>query len=265
MPTYIFNISNVQNNFVINGEVNPPLFLANDITYIFNVQVDPIYPFWIQTVAGPYNQSANFQSPYLSTNGISSGSIYLVINHSIPETLYYATNNELNMTNRLYIENCPSVDPVPCYCKGTLILTNNGYIKIEDIKKDDLVVIKGIIISNGIYKKHVSSIEVPVIWIKSIKVKNLNSDSRPICITKNAFREGYPFEDLYVSPGHRLLINDKMVLAKDLINGEIIYKDYDCESVEYYHLECEEHSALYANGVLAETYLDLNREIFDTE
>ena len=55
-----------------------------------------------------------------------------------------------------------------------------------------------------------------------------------------------------------------MVLAKHLVNGKTIYQDNDCDSVEYYHLECENHSAIFANGILAESYLDVNnRDVFD--
>ena len=104
---------------------------------------------------------------------------------------------------------------------------------------------------------------VPVIWISSFKVKILNSQSRPICITKNAFGENVPYEDLYISPCHKIFINDKLLLeANDIINGNTIYQDNECESVEYYHLECEEHSAIYANGCLSETYI-WRKDIFD--
>ena len=57
-----------------------------------------------------------------------------------------------------------------------------------------------------------------------------------------------------------------MVLSSHLINGETIYQDNECESVEYYHLECDIHSAIYANGVLAETYLEWgNRYVFNVD
>jgi hypothetical protein len=57
-----------------------------------------------------------------------------------------------------------------------------------------------------------------------------------------------------------------MVSASSLLknrNGNI-YQDMECTSVEYYHLECKVHCSIFANGVLAETYLDRNnRYIFD--
>lgn len=55
-----------------------------------------------------------------------------------------------------------------------------------------------------------------------------------------------------------------MVIASSLINGCSIYQDMECHSVEYYHLECKTHCVIFANGVLAETYLDTNnRYVFD--
>jgi hypothetical protein len=154
---------------------------------------------------------------------------------------------------------------IVCYAKGTLILTKQGYVPIEDIKAGNKVVTKGKIINN----KDVtidSDLKIePVMWISNFKVMCLNSKSRPICIKKNALGKNCPFKDLYVSPGHRLLLNGKMVLAKNMINGETIYQDNECDSVEYYHLECEHHSGVFANGVLAETYLDVddNRRVFE--
>ena len=97
-------------------------------------------------------------------------------------------------------------------------------------------------------------------WVSKFKVSNLNSKSKPICIQKNAFNKNCPFKDLYVSPCHSLLINGKMVLAKDMVNGTTIYQDNECKNVEYYHLECEKHHAIFANGVLAESYLNVNNK-----
>jgi hypothetical protein len=58
------------------------------------------------------------------------------------------------------------------------------------------------------------------------------------------------------------LINIKNL--KTIINEETIFQDNKCDNVEYYHIECENHCAIFANGVLAESYLDINnRGIFN--
>lgn len=151
---------------------------------------------------------------------------------------------------------------VPCYARGTLILTDKGYIKIEDIKKGDKVVREGSISKKGVLEKNKIK-EVPVIWVSKFKIKKLDSLSRPICIGKNAFGEDRPFENLYVSPGHSIMIDDRLITAKNLRNGDTIYPYDECESVEYYHLQCEAHSAIYANGVLSETYIEWRKEFFN--
>lgn len=153
---------------------------------------------------------------------------------------------------------------IVCYAKGTLILTKHGYLPIENITAGNEVVTKGKIYNYKCIKEDANLVEETVTWISRFKVINLNSKSRPICITKDALGENRPFKDLYVSPVHGLLLNGKMVLAKNIINGKTIYQDNACDSVEYYHLECENHSAIFANGVLSESYLDTNnRYVFE--
>jgi len=88
--------------------------------------------------------------------------------------------------------------------------------------------------------------------------------SRPICIKKNAICQDCPSVDLYVSPNHGILINNRLVLAKNLVNNTTIYPDYTRNNVEYYHLELQKHSAIVANGILSESYLEFNnRHIFE--
>lgn len=127
----------------------------------------------------------------------------------------------------------------------------------------DKVVTNGKIINFTYIEKDAELCVEPVIWIGHFKVNHLNTNSRPVCIEKDALDPNYPFQDLYVSPEHSLLLNGKIVIAGRLINGKRIYQDRQCDSVEYYHLECKDHYAIYANGVLTETYYDaMNRGVF---
>ena len=124
-------------------------------------------------------------------------------------------------------------------------------------------------VTNGkIYKNKNVKLEKtktePVLWVGKFKVNKLNTSSRPICITKNSLAKNFPFQNLYVSPNHSIIIDGEMVLAKDLINEITIYQDSECEDVEYYHLECENHSTVIANGIVSESYLNMdNRSVFE--
>ena len=169
----------------------------------------------------------------------------------------------INLTNAPYEPPVPPEPPVVCYAKGTLILTKRGLIPIEMIKAGDKVLTNGKIYYNKIIKNENTKLE-KVMWVSKFKVNKLNSSSRPICIKKNALAKNLPFKDLYVSPNHSIVIDGEMVLAKELVNEHTIYQDNACQDVEYYHLECEHHSTIFANGVLSESYLDLNnRTVFD--
>ena len=100
-------------------------------------------------------------------------------------------------------------------------------------------------------------------FVKKVNLE-LNTKSRPICIQKDALYENFPFQDLYVSPEHSLLIENHMIVASNIINGNTIYQDEECTEVEYYHVECRDHCAIYANGILAESYFEANnRNVFD--
>jgi len=153
---------------------------------------------------------------------------------------------------------------IVCYMKGTLILTENGVVPIENIQVGDKIVTKGKIYNYKFVKQNANIRIEPVIWISKFQVAHLDSNSRPICIEKDALDDNSPFQDLYVSPEHCLLLDGKMVVASSIINGKTIYQDSLIKEVEYYHLECKTHCAIFANGVLAESYLDVdNRYVFD--
>ena len=252
--------------FISNLESHQALtvYVNEDNSIVVNV---PGHPFYIQNSSSTYNSGD--QASGVTNNGTDSGTI--IFKPTAERTYYYACRNDTTCGNTINaivrpvevaLAEVAVEEYIPCYCKGTLILTNKGYIKIEDIKKNDLVVREGIITPSCALEKNV--MVAPVIWISSFKVKILNSNSRPICITKNAFGEHYPCVDLYVSPCHRIFINDALVRSISLINGKTIYQDNECESVEYYHLKCEEHSAIYANCLLSETYSWIE-DIFDEE
>lgn len=235
---------------LINGARACNIFFLADAyitaTYIDNT-TSPIYGNFI---AGT---SATFTRPS-SING-----------HIYAKTAVTITARTAGTTvNTLSCGEEPNPVPVICYAKGTLILTKKGFVPIENIKAGDKVVTKGKIYNNKSIKRD-SNLELEsVMWISKFKVKSLNSKSRPICIKKDALGKNYPFQDLYVSPNHSLLLNGKMIPAKYIVNDDTIYQDNECGSVEYYHLECEYHSAIIANGVLAESYLDVdNRNVFE--
>lgn len=148
---------------------------------------------------------------------------------------------------------------VVCYLKGTKILTENGYVNVEDLSVFDYLVVNGKIVDNSNLEKYNEPVLELITWIGSFKPPYFNEKSLPICIKAGALGENVPFEDLYVSPGHRVMVDDQFVLGSSLVNGTTIFQVESIDSLdslEYYHFEMEYHSAVLANGVLSESYFD---------
>jgi hypothetical protein len=157
---------------------------------------------------------------------------------------------------------------VICFMKGTRILTSAGYVLVEDLAVEDSVVTKGIIRDNSSVDSHQNnrSEAHPIVWKGNFSVTHFTSASFPVCIKAHALGLNTPFQDLYVSPNHRVVCRGYLMTAYGLMNGRTIYQDRTRKSVDYYHIELEKHSVIDANGVLSETYVDLgSRNIFGQE
>ena len=151
--------------------------------------------------------------------------------------------------------------PIPCYVKGTLILTFRDYVPIEDLVEGDMIVSHG---SIHAFRCRTGFRFRPIVWKGHFTAHGLDDGSRPICIKKDAFGRNKPFCDLYVSPGHRILVGGRMLTAHELLNGSTVVP-HECDEVTYYHIELDRHAVIIANGIAAESYVDVdNRKMFRT-
>jgi hypothetical protein len=198
---------------------------------------------------------------FISSNGIDfSSSNNMTINGNL---FHFGTNDTINFNASGDSVNGQG-GPVVCYLKGTKILTQRGHIAIENNITYDRVITKGKIINNETLANDNFKLE-PIVWLSKFKVRQPSSESFPICIKQNALGPNRPFEDLYVSPNHGIIVKGKIVRAKDLVNDESIFQDWSNDSLIYYHLELKSHSAIVANGILSESYLDIeNRYKFES-
>ena len=165
-------------------------------------------------------------------------------------------NTQATSTTRVTI-NPLTLNPLTlCYLRGTLILTKNGYVAIEDLSVGDKVVRCGQILDNMdvIFTDELK----PITWISNFYATVMDETSFPICFKKDCFKENVPFDDLFVSPGHRIILDGEMHIARDLINGDSIIQDTSIENIEYFHFELESHSVVDATGILAETFLEID-------
>jgi Hint domain len=132
-----------------------------------------------------------------------------------------------------------------CFLRGTQILTAQGERSIESLRIGDLILT-------------ISGETKAIKWIGYMRFDRDEQASRgdvvlPVKIARGAFNGDLPHTDLYVSHGHRFLINGLLIPAGDLINGSTITKSNNSEALEYLHIELESHDVILANGAPAET------------
>jgi Hint domain len=137
-----------------------------------------------------------------------------------------------------------------CYLRGTSIVTAQGEMAVEDIKIGDLVATR----SAGLR---------PVRWIGRQSFSNRfvrnNRSKIPVHIRPGALGAGLPARELFVSPGHSMLIGEVLILARQLVNGITITQDLaavQAESIEYYQLEFDGHDCILAEGTWSESFAD---------
>jgi len=75
-------------------------------------------------------------------------------------------------------------------------------------------------------------------------------------VAAGAFGPGRPHTDLFLSPDHAVYVGEVLIPVRHLINGGTI-APVPVERVTYYHLELPAHDVLLAEGMPAESFLDM--------
>lgn len=178
------------------------------------------------TTLSPINNSAiSSASPTLVT--LTTGST------SFPTLPGFGINGSDSGTS--YITSVQNA--ISCIVKGTKILTDTGYKLIEDLSQDDKLI-----------NKDGKSINI-------LKIYNFhtmpNNETIPILIKKGEYGS---FEDLYISKGHAIYLNDEFIWPYKLNLPQVETDNY--EPICYYHIETENYlkDTIIANGVIIETY-----------
>uniref|UniRef100_A0A6C0ADL0 Uncharacterized protein n=1 Tax=viral metagenome TaxID=1070528 RepID=A0A6C0ADL0_9ZZZZ len=181
--------------------------------------------------------------PYFSTNGLSLLSTFgFNVNYN-----FRNISGIDNSYNSFGLENYPFTSEslfLPCLLSNTNILTKNGYIKIDSLKNEDIILSEN----------------------KEFKIKNIfNTDIKlidkymPFLLPKDFLNSK---EDLYLSQGHAIKVEDKFFLPEHLGLKRLSIEEFiKLNENKYYHIElyCEENenrrtNTLDANGVTVESY-----------
>jgi autotransporter passenger strand-loop-strand repeat protein len=135
----------------------------------------------------------------------------------------------------------------PCFLEGTRIATPDGEAAVEDLHQDDLV-----LTASGEAK--------PVRWVGYRHVIAAGmADAHlyaPVVIERDAIAEGKPARDLWVTPDHAIFAEGRLIPVKLLVNGSTI-RQVPRPEYRFFHLELERHDLLLAEGLEAESYLDV--------
>lgn len=135
-----------------------------------------------------------------------------------------------------------------CFLRGTQLLTPAGDVAIEDLTIGDLVATE-------------SGEARAIRWIGRITVDRegeapWGADAMPVRVAKDAFGNGSPKRDLYLSRAHMVHLNGVLIPVGDLINGRTITAvDVPGAQIVYYHVELETHDVVIAEGAPCETLL----------
>ena len=150
--------------------------------------------------------------------------------------------------------------PTPtCILRGTRVRSASGDVPVESLKIGDMI------------QSSVTGEFRAIRWIgrrlldgSSLDTEQLRKVHLPVRIARDAIAQGLPACDLYISPGHALLIGEYGVSARLLINGSSIRQVQAMEEIEYFHVELDSHDGMFAEGLPVETYLEAdNRQAYD--
>jgi hypothetical protein len=135
-----------------------------------------------------------------------------------------------------------------CFGRGTLILTANGEVPVEELAVGEL----------AITTRGASRIK----WVGRTTLRRNVSGSwhpsvLPIRVARFALDDQTPRRDLYLSGEHCLFIDGVLIPVKHLVNECSIAVDRNAntsEVIEYFCIELDSHQVIFAEGAAAETF-----------
>jgi hypothetical protein len=233
---------NIQSQFLL---FFPETFITSGgtINLINGAQANNV--FFIVGSSATLDSGTVFRGTILAKASISATGTASIITGRLLASLTVSFDNPTTITMPTVI--------IPCYAKGSKVLTSTGYRLIEDIRAGDFVVSEGRFPKG--YRLDIGNNRTnqQVLFVGHFTPDSMTLDSRPIVIRQHALGIQLPFEDTRVSPEHCVLDHNKMYRARSLVNNSRIYQDMECESVEYYHILLNGHHLINVNGMQAES------------
>jgi len=161
------------------------------------------------------------------------------------------TNSDGLVSNQIKINN-PNY--VPCFPKGTRLLTATGYKPVEDIEQGELVVTA-------------DGRRVPVV-VRSRTIEETNEETAPYTIPKSSLAPNIPSHTVRLSPRHAIQLKKGLWMlpfaAAKLGNTKVVQENIG-QPVTYYHFECPNYftdNLVIEGGVVVESFGNKNIKKF---
>jgi hypothetical protein len=146
--------------------------------------------------------------------------------------------------------------PLTCFCKGTEILTNRGYLLVEKLRVGDFVAT----VDRGY--KEVRRIDQKKLDKQKLKFKPY---LRPIKFAAGSLGYKCPKLDFFVSPQQRVLVSsivaerifknfDVLVPAKSFVGSTGVTIVEDETDIVYFHVMFDTHQLVFSSGCITEAY-----------
>lgn len=138
-------------------------------------------------------------------------------------------------------------DPFPpCFAPGTRIMTLQGEVPVEELRRGDLVVTLS---GRGAPVKRVAGTS----WREVDVTAHLAPELvRPVRIAREAFGAAMPRRDLVIPPNHAVRVEGVRVESRQLVNDATVAPDMEARLARYVQVELHEPDMLLAEGVPAE-------------
>lgn len=217
---------------------------------------------YMELSEGASSSEIFFYSPFNIniTNTVSSGSNSVIYGNFISDISININNTSINSgvkidgrvlssTGNLQVNNS-IIDnsDVFCYTENCkILLSNNTYKLIRELTSKDEIKIYGIFNKYMDFNLFDDERSTKILFLGKLTLYNICPNNYPVEVTHNS-------KKIFVSPGHRIIINNLTYTAKNINND--INKDNKLNKVEYYHLLCDNHYIINVDGFLTETMID---------
>jgi len=221
--TFAINSTSISNN----GSIN-----VSNVTSA-NITVTPSVLYLSESYKGA-SYTVNGSSPYSGVNtitvsGLNAGNNTITV--IVKSELDTKLNTSTNTTTYTFTVTLSGTQSNICFPAKTPVLTNSGYVNIEEINPA----------VHTIRNKKIVGI-----------TKTISYEKHLVRIGKHALGKNYPEKTTYISQNHALLFQGQMFKAKDLVDDKkVTFVPYNGSIL--YNVLLEQHEKMQVNNLIVET------------